>query len=867
MPKGSSQPTATSTASTEESDETATPSSASYYLRVDIDGTAQDSPDDNSQLVGTPDDELVVTFVDLYTRLRTEYSPGDAQIEDLTSSVQDCLHLCSRTDLVVFRWPWLVGPDEESHIEEIDAWIGRLTGSLGGAPVLGPRIRIGVIQHQVSKQPTLRWGRWSPQGPEIVGVIDRLRSVETEALLRRRRAIWEPKSYHYRVPSGEHSDVFIRVADAINEPQDAYVMACWLSERLREVTGVVVDTGGLTPLILQLEGVLTRFGWSMGPTAILDAYPSGRPKVRQTIAAAQNEDTTRIVTVLSVSSTGTLCRTLLDELQHIALDSQTGSQLDYTLDVIVDRTASGTPPSKSALGDSLGMQSWFTLRRDTPPEPSGSCRLCRHPDKAPLVAVDPMTYREMTLPGPHLVMPNRHHAEAAKRFWERAAQLGGRAIEVNPHPSSRGARSKRAALPVRPLFEVICQPEGLKELVRDQCEAYSLNDCLKRTDLVVTASHDVCEIVLSDQFGARSVDLENSLKKVLAGIGLSLPIPIVRLEREDNSGLTSERSKSELAERIAALDSNSSILLFSWGSVTGLTLRDMKLSVADSLKNAGRDVDVNGLVFHARLSHPREWSAQRNQFLPGNLECLWNSCFPWSSPIVDEMRLLDQSHIRDEQISDSARHFLKCRRQFLEMSATYAAHEDDDWSPRFRLHDDQAHPEHVFWGMSRSEIHQKHVRGRALYGQDLDCLTAYAAIGSAVNFTRFNEQPRAAPRWVMFDMGRIVRSYFDAVITCSVIRWLLPGELWWAERDEPEEIDASVRFLLDQAGDPSEQVLLVPELLLACAQGKVPKRAHEIVRERGKDLQRDWPSDERFNMARGAVEIGLRLLDEHPEGA
>ena len=861
MPHGPSQPTATSASNPDIVSESATHTSASYYVRVDIDDTPEGSAQDNSQLVETRDEQLDLTFVDLYTRLRTAYSPGPAQIEELTGAVQDHLHLCSRTDLVVFRWPWLLGPNDEPHIDEIDAWIRRLTGYDGGAPVLGPRIRIGVVQHQVSRPPIHRWGRWSPEEPEIEGVLHRLRSVETEALLRKRNAIWKPKRYHYRLPSGEHSEVFIRVADAINEPQDAYVMACWLSERLREHTGVVVDTGGLTPLIIQLESVLLQSDWAIGPTAILDAYPTGRPKIRQAIENAQH-DTTRILAILSVSSTGTLQRTLMDELEQIAVDSDGISKLDYTLDIIVDRSDADSPTARFASKGSAEPSYWLSLHRDPPTQSSGTCSLCRHPEKAPLVAVDPRSYGEMALPGPHLVMPDIEHARAAQLFWERAAEHGGRAIEVNPHPSSRGARGKRTALPVRPIFEVICQPEGLRELVARQCAQYPPNDCLKRTSLVIAASHDVCEVDLPDVFGARKVDLKESLRAVLAGIGLDPSIPIVRFERESgNSGLTKKHPVAELSSQINSLDHNDAILIFSWGSVTGLTLREMKLSIADALQDAQRNLDVNGLVFHARLSHPKEASAQQNQFSPGVLESLWESCFPWASPIADERRLLDRFHTQDDSIPESARRFLTCRRQFLQMHATFAG-ENDDWSPRFGLSDNEAHPEHVFWGMSRADIHQRHVRGRSLYGRELDCLTAYAAIGSAINYTRFHEQPQAAPRWVMFDMGRVVRSYFDAVITCSVIRWLLPGELWWAERDEQVEIDASVQFLLDQAGNHSEQVLLVPELLLACAQGKVPKRAHNIVRERGEDLLAEWPSDERFGVARGAVQVGLRLMDD-----
>ena len=861
MPHGPSRRTATSASSPEIVSETTKHTSASYYVRVDIDDTPEGSAQDKSQLIETRDEQLDLTFVDLCTRLRTAYSPGPAQIEDLTGAVQDHLHLCSKTDLVVFRWPWLLHPNHDPHIDEIDVWIRRLTGYDGGAPVLGPRIRVGVVQHQVSKPPIHRWGRWSPEEREIDGILYRLRAVETEALLQRRDAIWKPKDYHYRLPSGEHSEVFIRVADAINEPQDAYVMACWLSERLRERTGVVVDTGGMTPLIIQLESILLQSGWAIGPTAILDAYPTGRPKIRQAIENAQH-GTTRILTVLSVSSTGTLQRTLMDELELAAVDSDAISKLDYTLDVIVDRSDADGLSEESTIKSSAEPSYWLSLHRNAPTQSSGTCSLCRHPEKAPLVAVDPRSYGEMTLPGPHLVMPDIEHAKAARLFWERAAEHGGRSIEVNPHPSSRGARGKRTALPVRPIFEVMCQPEGLRELVARQCTQYPLKDCLERTALVIAASHDVCEVELSDIFGARKVDLEESLRAVLAGIGLDPSTPIVRLGRgTSDSGLAIKALRAELLAQIADLDSDDAILIFSWGSVTGLTLREMKLSIADALQDARRELDVNGLVFHARLSHPNEWSAQQNQFDPGVLESLWTSCFPWASPIVDESRLLDRFHIQDDSIPEPARHFLQCRKQFLDMHATYAG-EVDDWSPRFRLSNDEAHPEHIFWGMSRADVHQRYVRGRSLYGRELDCLTAYAAIGSAINYTRLHEQPQAAPRWVMFNMGRVVRSYFDAVITCSVIRWLLPGELWWAERDEPVEIDASVQFLVDQAGDHSEQVLLIPELLLACAQGKVPKRAHRIVRERSEDLLEEWPSDERFNMARGAVQIGLRLLDD-----
>ena len=509
-----------STADTTVDEDTNRTSSASYYLRIDIDDTREALAQDNSELVATPQDELDLTFVDLYSRLRTEYLASEAQIEELTHAVQDHLQLCSRTDLIVFRWPWLIGPEDEPHTEQIGTWIKRLIASEGGEPVLGSRLRVGVIQHQVGHRPHLYWGRWDPDEDDLNAMLPRLRAVETEALIRRHNAIWEPTNYHYRLPNGDHSDIFIRVADAINEPQDAYVMACWLSDQLCDRIGIVVDTGGLTPLIVQVESFLTRFNWAIGPTAILDAYPAGRAVVRQTVENAQNENTTRIMAVLSVSSTGTLQRHLLDELEHIALNGEIESKLDYVLNVIVNRAATSDDSHEIVSdNDSRMGEFWWNIARHSHTDSSGICSLCGHSEKAPLVGVDPRTYGAMALPVPHLVMPDTDHAKAGQLFWERASEYEGLAIEVKPHPSSRGARAKRSALPIRPLFEVMCQPTGLRELVNRQYSLYGLDNELERVSLIVATSEDIKQITLSPPFEGSEFSFEESLREVLCGGG------------------------------------------------------------------------------------------------------------------------------------------------------------------------------------------------------------------------------------------------------------------------------------------------------------------------------------------------------------
>lgn len=814
----------------------------SYYLRVDVDDSTEGLEDELTH-IELPETDLELTFVDLHTRQPMSHSGGDALIERLTGAVQDRLHLCSRTAMILFRWPWIVGPEDSPHTSQIYDWLTRLASDDGGEPVLGSARHVGVLQHQIGQSPTLWWG--NPHSWSDKEISDHARAVELKALLRRHNAIWEPPNYHFRLPSGEHTDIFIRIADAINEPQDAYVFACWLSERLKSGVGVVVDTGGLTAVLIQIENLLARSGLKLGPISILQAYPAGRAQVRRAVENAVGEQSAGIVGVLSVSATGSLRDTVLDELQRVA-DSDA---IVCTLDVMVDRTGTGSDSGKVAAAQPSSHVTW--LSHDSPAQSNSpaSCELCNSAEKAQLVAVDPRTYGSMALPLPHPVMPDKDHAMEGQLFWERAAEFRARAIEVKPHPASRVARGKRTVLPVRPIFEVLCQPDGLSDLVEERCRNQSLDKNLARTALVVAAPQDLKTVDPPEFAGIAQVDLKESVRLVLAGAGIDGSVPVVNGD-----------DKEVLAKQVVRLGDEDAILVFSWGSVTGLTLRRMKLAVADALAACKKDRTVNGLIFHARPTTPREWSAQQNQFNPGVLEKLWWSCFPWSSPVQAERRLLDRSDIDPEGLSSAGRAFLDQRTRFLMMQSQFID-DDDDWSPRFGTSNGHTHPEHVFWGMSADGIHQQKVRGRSLYGADLDCLSAYAAMGAVINFTRHNEQPKAAPRWVMFDMGRIVRSYFDAVITCSVIRWLQPGELWWAtDRDEHESVRDSVAFLLDQATENDEQVLLLPELLLASVQGKVPSLAHDIVCDRAEEISDEWPDSPSFNTARGAVEVGLLLL-------
>ncbi|MCQ3812622.1 MAG: hypothetical protein KTV68_18965 [Acidimicrobiia bacterium] len=843
------------------------------YLRADIEISPEDNPNDEVTSVGEDSECPGLTFVDLHSRAPA-ISGSPSNIERLASAVQNRLHLLLSNDLLLLRWPWLAEKGDESHLEMIEQWLTRLKEVIPDRSVVGNDRCVGVIQHRVADSPLVCWAYEEPA--DLDGFLSHARAVELNALLSRSNAIWEPSTYHYRLPSGEHTDVFIRLADGIQSPRDAYVVACWLTDRLSDGVGVVVDTGGLTPVLIQLESFLTRFDLEMGPTSILTSYPTGRPTVRRTVERAINPIGTSIIGIQSVSSSGGLLRTTIDELERAA----NYRDLSYTLDVLVDRHKTQENCTKLSPTGRERTISWLGLGEAPEVEPSGSCELCRDPEKAHYVAVDPRTYGEMQLPTPHLVMPDTSYADDGHLFWERVATCKALAIEANPHPRSRVARGKQTALPVRLILELIADPIGLEQLVKERLRQFGAGgltdfvedrldhyesidevaESIRRTGLVVVSASDLAVEQRPAFAGGGNVDLEQGLRMVLAGLGLNDGLPVVA---DNDSGL---------AGRIAELEDGASVLVFSWGSVTGLTLRRLKLSVAGALSSEQMDRAVNGLVFHSRPSTPREWSALQNQFRPGALIDLWASCYPWESPLAEEHRLLDRSGLDPNRLSEPGQRFLELRTRFLKLHEVHK-HADDDWSPRYTEDEGAPHPEHIFWGMSSSGHYQDQVRGRSLYGDRLSSFAAYAAIGAVIQYTRLNEQPKVAPRWVMFDLGRLVRSYFDAVIICSVLRWLRPGELWWeGDAGGPDSAHDSVSFLLDQVTSMNgngeigtdvakEQVLLVPELLLASALGKVPVGARSLVCERAKEISTGWPEDGSFDLARGAVEVGLALLE------
>ena len=144
------------------------------------------------------------------------------------------------------------------------------------------------------------------------------------------------------------------------------------------------------------------------------------------------------------------------------------------------------------------------------------------------------------------------------------------------------------------------------------------------------------------------------------------------------------------------------------------------------------------------------------------------------------------------------------------------------------------------------------------FGQSLGSREALCAVGSAIQTARIRARPRGSPYWTQFDLRRALRSYFDGLIHASILRWCEPQEAWWG----PSSRDCC-DFLLELERVDFDFDLLLPELLLACAQEKLPERATAQLLETARTRVAS-ADDQRTH---DHLTLGIALCELAPDGA
>jgi hypothetical protein len=233
-----------------------------------------------------------------------------------------------------------------------------------------------------------------------------------------------------------------------------------------------------------------------------------------------------------------------------------------------------------------------------------------------------------------------------------------------------------------------------------------------------------------------------------------------------------------------------SITVFALGTISGRSLQRALVSVQDARSPSG--LHLRGVVVHARPPDQRDWETLINSY-GRRLTALWLTRIPSWSPLVAEADALGA--LPSEELPDAVRELVDRRRRLAE--GGYGVEEVA-----------------LFLGSSAAARLTPH----SVYGEGLSAATTFMAVASAIEARRVEEGLRP-PQRLVFDVRAITRSYYDPLILASVLRWLKPAELWWGE--DPEEAGATVSEILERA-TPDQSGMLVSELLLAGALGKVP---------------------------------------------
>lgn len=706
-------------------------------------------------------------------------------------AIHDVPDRLAGSDDVVFVWPTVATPETvDRHRAGVREF---LTEAADRRSSLGSPSTISVVLHQIGLEPILEQAGTVPDR-----FLETIRSVQIHSLIQEGGAEIIPANHHFRLPSGSHSRGFIRLANVFRSPRDIWTTAAWLAPRLQPNVGIVLDTTTLAPIAAQLEAFADTADLELGPTVVLDRYPRSRLEVSRAVESAA--DRGRALACLSVDSSGTTRTHFEDALATYAPDG-------WTLDIIVE-ARSGARMIPPTAGDHRAV--WIELESQPMSQDVAHCAHCAHPSFAHVVRIDERTFLPLAEPSPAIYMPSTDQA-ANNAFWELADACG--AIELEALPAGENeARAERTPLGVKIDFEKLTSDEARLQIAIERRLA-DLHRTIGKSPAQSTHDDYVSQVLTLGRGSTvvlcaepRGQSWESHDQAVRSSLG-SLGIPTARVHYSGHS-LANDRDKSPA----------DSVLCFSLGSVTGSSLKALRIQATDAYP--GAEPAITGLCLHARPPSGTEWAAIRNAFLPGRLTALWLAYLPWASPLREELELLDRSGLSGAAVSN--------RLAYL----------------RSTLHPIEVgeYRETALWGSNEWFHGQRHVRERSLYGYELTTDAAYAAVGSAIHTRRLEHSRKESAQRFMVDLPKVARSYFDALLMSSVVRWTKPGEAWWGEGPS-EEAETMRSFLRFGGSTPDEMVVLYPELIIAAALGKVPSAGVEELKAAIQSVRINYPPE------------------------
>jgi hypothetical protein len=663
-------------------------------------------------------------------------------------------------------------------------------------------LEVGLLHQPVGQE---AWVEGDLTGEQ--SVLDRACAVELEALLDWGDAVWTPSTYHYRLPSGEHAAGFVRVADAMQRPRDIEVLASWIHASLRDRVGLVVDTGTLSGIVQALlAAIRSQGGWVPGPVNVLDGYPATAIDVSS--AVRETNAGSGVIALLSVNSSGRVRDHLLNALAGVP------SGEARSLDVLVNKSAI-TSHTQNAEG--IEMRTWHPRPSEEPlvsyeAANASQCELCRAAETATLISVSPRSFDGSLPAALARITPSVEDARFSSRLWQLADAIED-AIRLEATPESAVAEWR---------------PPGQMAIAFDYAQLVSRSDFREAAVAalvgqlararVAPATADLVLMPEHEYSLPGRAELIKAMKPILGPRPKVAPFP----PKGDWS--------ASLKKKVH--DAPQCVTVLTLGAVTGTTLQSALSAVQGARDHGG--YDLYAYVLHARLADQRAWQTLRNTY--GRLLfAAWHSYLPERSPLQDEGKTLSEiSEAAEGQLTDPAQQFLKTRVELL------GGHDLDQ---RVGL----------FWG-SKAE---SELTPNSIFGQGLHAPAVYAAVAASMERARRDQRKEIVPARRVFEMPAILRSYYDPMILAAMLRWLQPHEAWWGV--DPNDEGVAVKSLLSHV--PIEHLaILVPEFLLAAAQGKVNRAGTTVAQAKATVLLQ---STELTDEQKAPIQLALALLPDY----
>jgi hypothetical protein len=292
------------------------------------------------------------------------------------------------------------------------------------------------------------------------------------------------------------------------------------------------------------------------------------------------------------------------------------------------------------------------------------------------------------------------------------------------------------------------------------------------------------------------------------------------------------------------------VLIFALGAVSGASLQRALVGIQDARKGLP-EFELHALVVHARPATAREWETVENSYRytgkDPHLHFGWKSLLPDRSPLREEAALLRKLDLSESSKLDEADIAFVTSR--LELCQGEITQDEDDTDVS-----DHVSETKILWGVIPEE---DRLTPNSLYGQDLDAITTYVAVGSAMAAALARPE-MSVPELRVFDIAALTRSYYDPIILSCFFRWLRPHEAFWGWT--AAEATATAMHIIDRA-EGKHRKLLIPEMLLAAAQGKLTAEAAGVVT--GVALQ--LLTNGAFADEHAAIRVGLMLTETAPQ--